>query len=448
MMILMLSGNLIWEVLIKILWYWGNSKILASIGLNVTKYLLSIDLFYWCIGMDIKKDFPIFDQNPWLVYLDNASTTQKPQFVIDAVSTFVSEKYANVHRGNYTLSAEAEEIYMQSKKMVAKCIGAEMSEIAYHYNATAVSNMVAQALCYSKKIGKWDTVLLWVWDHHATTVVWQQLQKLFGFRIDYIPLAADQYSIDWDALNTMIDDSVKVVVCSHVSNVTGTIYDMKKIRSLLHDDVFFMVDASQSVPNFSVDVQDIWCDCLFFTAHKMLAYTGLWVMYLQKRHISSLEPLCVGGGVIEDVTTQWHTLKNTIERWEAGTPNIIGAVSLLASLRYIDRIGGYGTIQQIERENIAYVLEKVKDLPEWIRLVGTSDVDGRVGVFSFVTDENPIDIADRLAEEDICVRVGWHCSHPLIYAMWHKQLLRMSCYIYTSKEDIDRFFAVLVQKVA
>jgi cysteine desulfurase / selenocysteine lyase len=148
--------------------------------------------------MDLQKDFPIFTHKPGLVYLDNASTTQKPQFVIDVVSSFVSEKYANIHRWQYDLSAEVEDIYMQSKKMAAKLISCDMTEIIYHYNATACSNLIAQALCYSGKVGKWDTVILGLWDHHATIVVRQQLQKIFGFAIRYIPLSENDYRVDWD----------------------------------------------------------------------------------------------------------------------------------------------------------------------------------------------------------------------------------------------------------
>jgi len=394
--------------------------------------------------MDMKKEFPIFTQHPGLVYLDNASTTHKPQFVIDAVSTFVSGSYANIHRGNYDLSMEAENVYRDSKKAVAKLLWCQFSEIAYHYNATACSNMIAQSLCYSGKVGKWDTVLLWIRDHHATIVVWQQLQKHFGFTIRYIPIDTQTYAIDRDGFAAVLDDTVKVLACSHVSNVTGSIYDMQKVRTLIAENVFFIVDASQSVPNFSVDVKEIWCDCLFFTAHKMLAYTWLGVMYLAENYIGSLDPLCVGGGVIEDVTTQWSSLVRGIEKFEAGTPNIIGAASLLAALRYIDWIWWYGTLHRIEQENIVYILEKIITLPASIRLVGVHSSDARIAVFSFATDEHALDVADRLADAKVCVRVGWHCAHPLLYHLKEQQLLRMSCYMYTTKEDIDRFFSVLV----
>lgn len=394
--------------------------------------------------MNIKNDFPIFTQKPWIVYLDNASTTHKPKFVIDAVSEFVSAHYANIHRGNYDLSYEAESVYIDSKKAVAKLLSCQFSEIAYHYNATACSNMIAQSLCYSGKIWTWDTVILWVRDHHATIVVWQQLQKHFGFTLRYIPIDTQTYAIDWDGFAWLLDNTVKVVACSHVSNVTGSIYDMQKIRTLIGKDTFFIVDGSQSVPNFSVDVKEIWCDCLFWTAHKILAYTGLGVMYLADKHIETLDPLCVGGGVIDDVTTQWHGLIHGIEKFEAGTPNVIGAASLLAALRYIDWIGGYGTLHGIEQANIAYILTKIASLPSSIRLVGVDRPEDRIAVFSFATDENAVDIADRLADDNICVRVGGHCAHPLLYHLNKQQLLRMSCYVYTTKDDIDSFFSVLL----
>lgn len=434
-------GNLIYEVWIQIRWLWKNSISLA-IGSLLEIYNIYFILFTM---LDFKKDFPIFIKHPWLVYLDNASTTHKPTFVVDAVSDFVSQQYANIHRGNYDLSYEAESVYIDSKKAVAKLLWCQFSEIAYHYNATACSNMIAQSLCYSGKVWRWDTVVLWIRDHHATVVVWQKLQKHFGFTIRYIPIDPQTYAIDRDAFSWLLDATVKVVACSHVSNVTWSIYDMKKIRAFIGSDVFFIVDGSQSVPNFGVDVKDIWCDCLFWTAHKMLAYTWLGVMYLSNKHIESLDPLCVGGGVIDDVTTQWHGLVHGIEKFEAGTPNVIGAASLLAALRYIDWIGGYGTLHGIEQANIVYVLTKIATLPSSIRLIGLDSSDARIGVFSFATDENAIDVADRLADANICVRVGGHCAHPLLYHLKEQQLLRMSCYLYTTKEDIDRFFSVLMQ---
>ncbi len=396
--------------------------------------------------MDLKKDFPIFDKHTGLVYLDNASTTHKPQFVVDGVSSFVSENYANIHRWQYDLSAQAEEVYMQSKKMAAKLIGCDMTEIVYHYNATACSNLIAQAICYSGKVGKNDTVVLWLRDHHATIVVRQQLQKIFGFTIRYIPLLDNDYRVDWDGLAAMIDPSVKVVACSHVSNVTGAIYDMQKIRTLIGPDTFFIVDGSQSVPHFAVDVVALGCDCFFWTPHKMMAYTGIGAMYLSRKYRDTLDPLCVWWWAIDDVTVEWCTLASWLSKWEAGTPNIIGAASLLASLQYRDWIGGYATLHRQEQKLLYKIADYIWLLPDGVRLVWPTVDQERIGIFSFALEENSLDVVDRLAGNNICVRSGGHCAHPLIHHFQWKQLLRVSTYLYNTVDDIDQFFAYFLWK--
>jgi cysteine desulfurase / selenocysteine lyase len=244
----------------------------------------------------------------------------------------------------------------------------------------------------------------------------------------------------------MIDPSVKVLACSHVSNVTGAIYDIQKIRALIGPDVFFIVDGSQSVPHFSVDVTRIGCDCFFWTPHKMLAYTGLGVMYLSKRYIDALEPMCVGWGVIDDVTIQWHTLTTGSSKWEAGTPNIIWAISLLASLQYRDWIGGYATLAVQEQKLLDVVSGYIRSLDPSIRLIWPDIEQERIAIFSFALDEHPMDIVDRLAENNICVRVGGHCAHPLVHHFQSQQLLRMSSYLYNTVDDIHQFFAYFLWK--
>jgi cysteine desulfurase/selenocysteine lyase len=178
----------------------------------------------------------------------------------------------------------------------------------------------------------------------------------------------------------------------------------------------------------------------------MLAYTWLGVMYLSKKYIDTIDPMCVGWGVIDDVTLQWHTLTAGIYKWEAGTPNIIWAASLLASLRYWDRIGGYATLHRQEQILLDRVVEYIGSLPDSVRLVWPAVDQERIGVFSFVLEENPLDVADRLADNKICVRVGGHCAHPLVYHLQSQQLLRMSMYLYNTVEDIDQFFAYFLWK--
>lgn len=390
------------------------------------------------------QDFPLLHNNPWLVYLDSASTTHKPSFVIDKVQQYVTHDYANIHRGLYDLAQKSEDMYLLSKKKVAWLLGCAPSDIAYGYNATHCSNIIAQSLCYSWFVTSWDIVMLWLWDHHANIVVWQQLQKVFWFEIVYIGVQQD-YSIDWELFGKQYTDRVKVVACSHVSNVTGTIYDVVWLSAKLRDDTFFIVDASQSVPHFSVDVNVIGCDALYFTAHKMFAYPGLGVLYLDKKYLWMLQPMQWGGGIVEDVTVSGNTLVATIDKFEAWTPNLVGAVSLLAALEYIDRIGWYATILQHEKNLIDRALQWFKDLWDRVQLLGSYDNTDRVGVFSFSMSSHHMDVSEALAAQKICIRSGGHCAHPFLHTLWTKGLVRASIALYNTQDDLDIFFKTLTQ---
>lgn len=392
----------------------------------------------------MKKDFPIFSHNPWLVFLDNGASCQKPKIVIDGVSEFVAHDYANIHRGSYDLSERSEKAYHESKTAVAKLLNCKASEIFYTYNSTYAINIIAGALAKSRFLKKWDAVLLGIWEHHANVLPWQILAEEYGFEVKFFGIK-DDYALDRDDFAQKYTDNVKVVACSHVSNVTGQIYEVKKIKEQLRDDTFFLIDGSQSVPHFPVDVIDIWCDALVFTGHKMMAYTGIGGAYLKKDWIKTLSPMIAGGGTIEDVSVGGHTFASWTDKFEAGTPNIIGAVSLLKAIEYIDSLGGMQKIREHEQELVKKTLEGFKSLVGKVELIWTFDAEKRVGAFSFVVphQSNFNKIWEIFAEHNIAVRCGWHCAYPL-----HKQLgiggtCRMSTYLYNDEEDIKRFFEVL-----
>ena len=393
--------------------------------------------------VDIKKDFPFFDTHPDLVYLDNAATTQKPRYVIDKTQEYIVSSYANIHRWSYDLAAVSEELYMKSKSRVAWLLWVQTNEIIYSYNATYCINLLAQSLCFSGMLKRWQTVLLWTWDHHANIVPWQQLQKIYGFAIVYIPLQDDGYSIDREKLSIILKDrDVAVLSVGHVSNVTGTIYDIKRIHSLV-PDAFFLVDGSQSVPHFSVDIQKLDCDAFIFTAHKLYAYTWLGVMYLSWKYINELEPLLSGGGAIDDVHIDGNELTQWLQKFEPGTPNLIAAVSLLYALEYIDWIGGYRNIVSHHAELIALFLawfaqERV------VHLYGNDTIEWRIWVFSFSIDwMHPHDVADAFAEQNICVRAGGHCAHPFTHSLNKEGLVRASIGLSTTIDDVRYFFTIL-----
>ena len=390
-----------------------------------------------------KNDFPIFQENPNLVFLDSAASSQKPFSVIHWVSDFTSKYYANIHRWMYSISEKSEEIYEKSKNLLSQFINCKQSEIFYTYNATYGISILAQSLVNSKILTKWDKVLLWIREHHANVVTRQILAENMWFDIEFINIDAN-YEIDRDDFSNKYDKTVKVVSLWHVSNVTGKIYDMKKVKSLLRDDTFFMIDGSQSFPNMMIDVQDIWCDAFVLTGHKVMAYTGIGAVYVKKDWMKKLSPMIAWGWTIKDVGVEWHNLVSTIEKFEAWTPNIIGAASLLYALEYIQSIWGMKVIQKHEEYLVQEFLTWFKKLENNVKLIWPKTTD-RIAVFSFFIPslDNFNTVGEMFAAKDIAVRCGGHCAYPL-----HKDLkvpwtCRASGYLYNDQEDIDNFFEVL-----
>lgn len=246
------------------------------------------------MSVSFKSHFPLFQQHPELVYLDNAASTQKPQMVIEGTSEFLRNEYANIHRGLYSLSESSELHYHESKKLVAQLLNCSAKEVIYTYNATYALNLLAQSLVKSKKLIAEDTVLVGVRDHHANALPRMSLAEMIGFKVEFIALD-ENYQIDWEDFHHKYTDKVKVVACGQVSNVNGAIYDISQIKSKLRPDTFLVVDASQSVPNMAVDFQALGVYALVFTAHKVMAQTGLGVLVLKQERIKELDPLIVGG---------------------------------------------------------------------------------------------------------------------------------------------------------
>ncbi len=392
-----------------------------------------------------KNDFPIFANNPGLVFLDSGASAQKPKYVIDETTRFIEHDYANIHRWHYRLSEKSDEIYEASKTMIAKQLNCSADEIFYSYNATYGINMIAQSLKRSNFFSKWDKILLGVWDHHANIVPWQMLAEDLWLDIAFIQMKNPDnhdYSIDRDDFDQKYDNSVKLIAVWQVSNVTGQIYHIKKLKSKLHEHTFLLVDASQSIPHFAVNVNNLWCDALVFTGHKVMSYTGIWAVYLKKQWIKSLKPAFSGGGAIKEVTTQWASFPNNSMKFEPWTPDIIGAVSLLKAFEYIENIWGYDTLRNHELQLIEYALQGFEKLRDKVRLLGSYSKNNRVWVFSFFLPEqtNFNLLGEYFATHNICIRSGGHCAHPLhhqVHAPWTN---RMSLYLYNNEEDIEYFF--------
>ncbi len=393
---------------------------------------------------DIKKDFPVFENNPGLVYLDSCSSTQKPSYVIEGVSWYVSNYYANIHRWLYNLSEVSEEIYQDSKKLAGNTINAKSSEIIYTYNSTYGLNMLAYSLLVSGWISSWDKILVGIGEHHSNIVPWLALQQNFGVQVEFFGMTKD-FDIDFEDFSKKYDNNVKLVAANYVSNVTWSVFDIKKLSGILREDTLLVIDGSQAVPNFRVDVKDLDIDFFVFTWHKIMGYSWIGVLYWKKELIKKLTPAFGWGGSIQDVTKEGYRSLGNNEWFEFGTPNIISAASLKYAFEYIESIGWYDFVEQRKLELVDYALEKFRKLQDKIKLIGKDNNQNRVGVFSFVfrKDFSPVKFWEYMAMKNICIRCGGHCAHPYLEDMGYQWVCRMSLYIYNDFQDIDKFFEAL-----
>lgn len=388
-----------------------------------------------------RSDFPIFSTHPNLVYLDSASSSHKPQIVIDALSHFFASDYANIHRGSYDLSMESSLLYEKSKKAIAKKLYASSdSEIVFTYNATYAFNLIAQSLVKSGLLNRGDTVLLSKVEHHANIVPWQIIAAEYGIIIDWVDLH-DDGTLDYDSLAEKLPYA-KILSITGASNVTGEILDLDRVKEILdslEQKPLYILDGSQRFPHMETDVVGYGIDFFVATGHKVMSDTGIGFYYGRKDILQKMDPIFCGGGAINSVTTSGYEPAGLPFRHEPGTPHIAGAVSLLAALEYIDLIWGFATIEKYEKELTEYALKLFATLPSSIRLLGSLSSENRLGVFSFVFDSHhPNDVAEILADAGICVRSGYHCTEPLHTALDVPASLRASLYLYNTKEDIDK----------
>ena len=395
-----------------------------------------------------KKDFPLIKNHPEILYLDNAASTQKPEIVIDWVNDYLRNEYANIHRGNYLLSEKSDEHYEKSKELLAELLNCKSKEIAYTSNANSAINLFAQTLANSWVIWEGDSVLIGIWDHHADILPWMSLSKHFWFRVKFFWLK-DDFTVDYDDLKDQYTKDVKVVCCWYVSNVTWWIVNVKKIKSFLRKDTLFFIDASQAVPNLVIDFEDIWCDALALTAHKMMAYTWLWALVMKYDLLKELKPLTAWWGTIKDVSIEWYEFRSWVWKYEAGTPNVIWAVSLEYALEYIKKLWAgdlrrwMKTIEEHEFSIAEYAVKKFNVLKDDVKVIGPEK--DRIALFSFIVKnhENFNQVGEFFAERNICLRCWGHCAYPLhkSYQLWWT--CRMSAYLYNDEKDIDRFFDAL-----
>ena len=393
----------------------------------------------------IREDFPILKREingKPLIYFDNAATSQKPRPVIDTIDRYYREYNANIHRGIHKLAEEATVAHEEAREKVAKFINAKRTEeIIFTRNATEAINLVAHSWGRAN-IGKGDKIILTIMEHHSNIVPWQLLAEEKGAEVEFIKIKEDG-TLRQDEIQELIDDKTRIVCVAHASNVLGTINPVKEIGKIAHrNGALFLVDAAQSVPHMAVDMRDMDCDFAAFSGHKMLGPTGIGVLYGKSEHLRTMPPFLGGGEMIKEVHTTGASWKELPYKFEAGTPNIAGAIGLGAAVDYLRGIG-MRSVHDHEKEVTKYALERMGTLGGLVTY-GPMDVQHRVGVVAFnLGDIHAHDLASILDEEGVAIRSGHHCAQPLMEFLNIPAASRASFYIYNTNEEIDVFITAL-----
>lgn len=382
----------------------------------------------------IRKDFPMIENNPDLVYLDSAATSLKPQCVIDAMVDFYAKHTSNVHRGDYRVAEINDKLYDGTRNLVAELIHCDKDEVVYTHNVSHSLNQIAFGL--KPMLKKGDTVLITYAEHASNVLPWFALQKEIGINIEYIE-TDNEANITIDTFKKAMHEGVKVVSVAEVTNVLGSIQPVKEMCEIAHSyGAYMIVDGAQSVPHMKVDVKDLDVDFLGFSAHKMCGPSGVGILYGKKKLLDAMEPVFYGG----DMNARFNKdgemlLKDTPVKFEAGTPNIEGVIGTGAAIQYLLSIG-LDNIHEYEKELRAYAIDKLSQLDN-IEIINPDNLYGPIdfnakGVFAQ-------DAAGFLASKNIAVRSGNHCAKILHNIIHTDQSIRASLYFYNTKEEIDRF---------
>lgn len=390
---------------------------------------------------ELKKDFPLLE-NRDIVYLDNGATSQKPYTVIEKVKEFYEKYNANPHRGAYSLSIEATEMYEKARDKVQKFIDAKYrEEIIFSKNATESLNLIAYSYGLDN-LKNDDEIVLSIMEHHSNLVPWQKVSKVTGSKLKYMYIN-EEFEIPDEEIEKKITDRTKVVAITHVSNALGTINNLEKIITIAHKKgAVVVVDASQSIPHMQIDVQKLDADFLVFSGHKMLSPLGVGVLYGKKEILNNMNPFLMGGDMIEYVYEEDTTFASLPNKFEAGTQNVEGVVGLGAAIDYIEEIG-YNKIQKEENELMAYAREELKKL-DFLKLYITPNIEKHSSVISFnIKGVHPHDVSTILDSKGVCVRSGNHCAQPLMRYLKIDSTCRASFYFYNTREDVDRLVCAL-----
>lgn len=391
----------------------------------------------------IKKEYPILDQQVHdepLVYLDNAATTQKPQVVLEEMLDYYQTDNANVHRGVHTLAERATSRYEAARERVRQFIHAGSSkEVLFTKGTTTSLNWVARFA--SQMLQPGDEVLISIMEHHANIIPWQQACQQSGAKLVYVYLKEGR--LDMEDLRSKLSTKTKFVSLAHVSNVLGGVNPIKEITQLAHEvGAIMVVDGAQSTPHMAIDVVDLEVDFFAFSGHKMLGPTGIGVLYGKEKWLSQMEPVEFGGEMIDFVYEQSATWKELPWKFEAGTPNIAGAIGLAKAIDVLVDIG-MDHVAHHQEELLTYLFPKLQAM-EGLEIYGPQDVFQRSGVISFnIKGLHPHDVATALDYEGVAVRAGHHCAQPLLASLGVQSAVRASFYLYNTKEDCDKLLDAL-----
>ena len=395
----------------------------------------------------LRKDFPVLDRvvnKNKLVYLDNAATSQKPKSVIDSLTQYYSTYNSNVHRGVHTLSVEATEAYENARVKLSDFIGSIPEEVIWTRNTSESINIVAYGL--KNKVSSGDNIVISRMEHHSNLVPWQQLCDQTGASLRYLEHNLEG-RIDLIDAKRKIDAKTKIIAITHMSNVLGVINPIKEIREMSKKfGSYLVLDGAQSVPHFKVNVNDLDCDFLSFSAHKMLGPTGIGLLYGKEELLNEMPPFYFGGDMISEVSYESAKWNDLPYKFEAGTPNIADAIATGAAVDYLNSVG-MDNIFEHEEDITKYALEKFKELDGY-NIIGPTDEEARGGVISFTHNKiHPHDIGEILDKFGIAIRTGHHCAMPLVRSYEIVAAARASFYLYNTKEEIDLLIDALKEVV-
>lgn len=392
----------------------------------------------------VKKDFPILEQEvngKKLVYLDSSATSQTPIQVTDSIADYYNRYNSNVHRGVHTLGTLATDAYEKARETVRRFINARyFEEVVFTRGTTTAINLVAHSYG-DANVSVGDEIVVTQMEHHANIVPWQQLAKRTGATLKFIPMS-DSGELEKEAIDNTITDNTKIVAVTHVSNVLGTINDVKYIAEVAHQhDAVIAVDGAQSAPHMKVDVQDLDVDFFSFSGHKMLGPTGIGALYGKRHLLDKMEPIEFGGDMIDFVGLEDATWTDLPTKFEAGTPLIAEAIGFAEAIRYIDELG-LEEIHQHEYELVNYAYNEMSKI-EGLEIYGPSP-EKRAGLITFnVEGVHPHDLATALDSEGVAVRAGHHCAQPLMKWLNQSSTARASFYVYNTTEDVDKLIQAL-----